>query len=133
MTDTDNCGTSGPNDSEHANCLKYFCRLCREICNSKFLKNPKLFRNSGWKNKTSKDVDYILKNIDGIDTLKDRENVHPLKICSKCKDHVNAWEKPSKPEKKVKATFIEHSLDCKVCKIYHEKLEESDCQDSHPV
>ena len=30
----------------------------------------------------------------------------------------------------MKATFIEHSLDCKVCKIYHEKLEESDCQDS---
>ena len=130
MSDTDNCGTSGPNDSGHANCLKYFCRLCGEICNSKFLKNPKLFRNSGWKNKTAKDVDYILKNIYGIDTSKDRENVHPPKICNKCKDHVNAWEKPSKPEKKMKATFIEHSLDCKVCKIYHEKLEESDCQDS---
>ena len=43
MSDTDNCETSGPNDSGHANCLKYFCRLCGEICNSKFLKNPKLF------------------------------------------------------------------------------------------
>ena len=66
----------------------------------------------------------------GIDTSKDRENVHPPKICNKCKDHVNALEKSSKPGKNMKATFIEHSLDCKVCKIYHEELEESDCQDS---
>ena len=63
-----------------------------------------------------------------MDTLKDRENVHPLKICNKCKDH--SWEKPSKSEKKVKAACIGHSLDCEVCKIYHETLEESDSQDS---
>ena len=70
--------------------LEYFCRICGEIAKSAALTNNERFERLGWKSKKSEDVSYVLQKQYGEILENDKEDVHPSKICSKCKERISS-------------------------------------------
>ena len=101
--------------------LKFFCRLCGSSVPANKQKDPKKLRNIGWKNKTVKDVKDALLEHYNIDVDEDNKQVHPPKICSRCKEHISSLSKSMNVSLIKVFMFKEHiEVDCHVCTEYED-------------
>ena len=115
----------------HLHMLKFFCHLCGSSVPANKQKDPKKLRNIGWKNKTVKDVKDALLEHYNIDVDEDNKQVHPPKICSRCKEHISSLSKSVNVSLTKVFMFQEHiEVDCHVCTEYEdtciEKLSDQD-------
>ena len=108
---------------DHKDILQYSCRICGEIAEGAALTNIERFKRLGWKSKKSEDVSYVLQKQHGVILENDKEEVHPSKICSKCKERISSVYKNEFVIPLELFDFKEHcDNDCVICNAYHNAL-----------